>query len=398
MLFEIILALLFGLTAGTFTGLTPGIHINLISTIILSLSTYLLALTSPIVIASFIIAMSITHTFIDSIPSIYLGAPDESTALAVLPGHKMLLEGKGHQAITLTVIGGLTSITLAIILSPILIPTFKILYNTIRNYIGYILIAIMAFMILKDNKKYLNFIFFITSGILGMIIFSIPNLNNPLLPLLSGLFGISLLIISINDNTTIPIQKTDLKLEIDKSTITKATIGATFVASIAAFLPGFGSSQSAIVAKTILRKLSDKGFIILIGGINTVNMTVSILTYYTLEKARNGSIIAISQIATIDRSTLPTYIIVAFISAILASALTLRLSIAFSKLISRINYKNLVLCIITIITILTIIFSGLQGIIILITATALGIAATQFNIGKNHLMGCLILPVIIYLI
>jgi putative membrane protein len=36
-----------------------------------------------------------------------LGAPDESKALNVLPGHRMLMEGKGFEAVKLNVIGSL---------------------------------------------------------------------------------------------------------------------------------------------------------------------------------------------------------------------------------------------------------------------------------------------------
>ena len=36
MIFQLILSLFFGILAGTFTGLTPGIHINLVSVLLLS--------------------------------------------------------------------------------------------------------------------------------------------------------------------------------------------------------------------------------------------------------------------------------------------------------------------------------------------------------------------------
>ena len=38
------------------------------------------------------------------------------------------------------------------------------------------------------------------------------------------------------------------------------------------------------------------GFMILIGGINTVNFIFSLVTFYTLQKARNGGIVALQQI------------------------------------------------------------------------------------------------------
>jgi len=94
MILEILIALLLGVCAGTISGLTPGIHVNLISLILISLSSYFLGFTSPIVLGVFIISMAVTHTFLDSIPSIFLGAPDADMALGVLPGHKLLLKEK----------------------------------------------------------------------------------------------------------------------------------------------------------------------------------------------------------------------------------------------------------------------------------------------------------------
>ena len=90
---QILIAILIGVTAGTFTGLTPGIHVNLVALILVSMSPFLASYFSLISIAVIILSCAITHTFIDSIPSIYLGAPDSDQALTVLPGHRLLRKG-----------------------------------------------------------------------------------------------------------------------------------------------------------------------------------------------------------------------------------------------------------------------------------------------------------------
>ena len=86
MLLELLLALLFGILAGTITGLLPGIHINLVGAILVSLSVGILSSIDPIYLVAFVVAMSITHTFTDFIPSVFLGCPDADTVLSVLPG------------------------------------------------------------------------------------------------------------------------------------------------------------------------------------------------------------------------------------------------------------------------------------------------------------------------
>ena len=98
MILELFLALLLGIFVGTIAGLLPGIHVNLISVFLLSILTFFLNFVEPIVLIVFIVAMTISDTFVSFIPSIFLGAPDEDTTLSVLPGHELLLKGKGYEA------------------------------------------------------------------------------------------------------------------------------------------------------------------------------------------------------------------------------------------------------------------------------------------------------------
>jgi putative membrane protein len=104
MLIEIILFLILGVVLGTFTGLTPGIHTNLIGIFIVSISGFFL-FVNPIYFIVIITSMAITHTFVDFIPSVFLGCPDTDTELSILPGHELLKEGLGYEAVYLTCYG-----------------------------------------------------------------------------------------------------------------------------------------------------------------------------------------------------------------------------------------------------------------------------------------------------
>ncbi len=103
-LLELFVVSFLGIVVGIITGLAPGVHINLISVLLFSVSPFLLGYTSALHLAIFIVAVAVTHAFLDALPSIFLGAPEEATALAVLPGHRMLLEGKGYEAVFLIVL------------------------------------------------------------------------------------------------------------------------------------------------------------------------------------------------------------------------------------------------------------------------------------------------------
>lgn len=397
MLVEIIIAIVIGIIAGTITGLIPGIHINLISTILVSLSAVLLTYTSPLSLAVFIISMSVTHTFLDSIPSIYLGAPDADMALGVLPGHKMLLSGQGYSAVYLTVIGSFGGLLLAVLLFPYLIKVVRFIYPFVKDYIAYFLILIVIIMILREKLKLWALFLFVLSGVLGLIIFSIPNLNNPLFGMLSGLFGVSALVISFSQKVKIPKQYIK-RPRLEKSVIAQSLSASTFAGTLTSFLPGLGPAQGAVIAQGLTRNIGDKGFMVLIGGINTVNMVLSLVTLFTLDKARNGSVIAISSLMDAKLNDILVLIFVSLIVGFICVFLALFISKQFSKIISKLNYKKLVISIIVLITLFSLILSGAIGLVILITSTFIGMIAPLVGISRSHAMGCLMLPVILFLL
>ncbi len=387
----ILLATIIGLLAGTITGLTPGIHINLVSTFIitnLSLFTF-----QPLIFIAFIVSMSITHTFLDFIPSTLLGAPDSDTALSVLPAHRYLLKGRAYEAIKLTIIGSLFSLILAIILSPIIIYTIKMYYQFIQKNIPFLLIAISALLIIREKSRFWALFIFMLSGTLGLIVLN-SNINQPLLPLLSGLFGSSLLVLSYKNKTCIPKQEvTELKLK--KKTLFKALLAIITPSVFTSFLPALGSSQTAIIGSQLF-KTKTKSFLIMIGGINTFEMLMSFLALFTLNKARSGSAVAISKLI----SPYPSYFIfivaIALITAGLATMLSIKLSKIAINLIQKINYQKLCFYVLALLSLVVWLFSGFGGLLVLVVSTSIGFIPSLTKMSKHHLMGALILPTVLY--
>ncbi len=400
MLFDAFIALGFGIASGVFTGLTPGIHVNLVSIMVLTLSPLLLQFTSPIVLGVYIISLAITHTFLDTLPSIYLGAPDEAQALNVLPGHRLLMKGEGHNAVIYNIIGALGSVTLSVLLFPLFIIGMRFLSPIVSTIIGYLLIGIMAYMILREkDQKIKALTLFLLSGSLGLLVFSIPGLKQPLFPLLSGLFGFSLLLLSLAQKTKIPAQDFSKPLTLSTRNAAKSISAATGMGFIAAFLPGFGSSQAAIVATNVVGDIGDEGFLSMVAGINTSNMLISIATAYALDKSRNGAILVVNELLqSFTMEAMLVFIGVSLAAAGIATILTIRLSKTFARWIVRVNYAALVWGIIVFVALLAFYFDGLLGLLILATSTGIGLLASAWGVPKNHLMGCLVLPVILYFV
>jgi TctA family transporter len=138
---------------------------------------------------------------------------------------------------------------------------------------------------------------------------------------------------------------------------------------------------------------------ILLGCIGTSSFILSLVALYTIDKARNGAVIVISKLLpemTLD--IIIIFLIVALISGAISTVLALWAGRIFSKIISKVNYRMLVIGIIVFVTILIIIMTSWKGLIVLITATALGLIPGIVKVQRTQSMACLIVPVIFYLV
>jgi len=401
MLFEIVIAIVLGIGAGIITGLIPGVHINMVSALVVTSSLFLSQYFSLTGLSVFIIAMAVTHTFLDTIPAILLGAPEAETALSVLPGHKMLLEGRGYEAIKLTVIGSLAGLVISIALFPVFFLLIPKLHELLRPFIGWLLLAIMAYLILIEkgmHAKFWSLVIFLLSGILGIAVLAMPAIEQPLLPMLSGLFGTSMLLVSLSNKTKIPEQHINDKIAVGKQGF-KAISAGVFSGSFVSFFPGLGPAQAAVMSSTFVGEVGTAGFLILIGCISTVNMTVSLVTMHTIERARNGAVLAVMELLqSVDMSLLLLFTLVALIAGGIATILALFLSRIFIKVITLIDYSKVCIIVLAFITLLVFLISSWMGLLILIVSTAIGIIPNILDIKRSHAMGCLIIPVILFFI
>ncbi len=388
MLLEIALFLVAGILVGTFTGLTPGIHINLISGILISLP---LVGLNPVYIVTFVVAMAITHTFLDFIPSVFLGCPDTDTELSVLPGHNFLKKSRGYEAIYLTNIGSFVAI---IILIAILVPSIfiiKDLNSEITRIIPYLLIAVSLIVILTEKHKFKGLFVFFLTGLLGYSL-SIFTINQPLLPLLTGLFGASNIIISIKNKTKIPPQE----ITRPKVNLKRPIAGAIISAPFCSFLPGVGAGQAAVIGNTFVKN-DQRQFLVLLGIVNTLVMGFSFISLYVLGKTRTGTASALKTlIGSVNLNYLILIIAVSLFTGIIAFKWTDTIARFFSKNFKKINYQIISYATLTILVTVVLLVSGPIGLAVLILSTLTGIYSISLGVKRTNMMGSLIIPTILY--
>lgn len=401
LMFDIIIMALAGVICGVFTGIIPGIHPNTLVGITISSLYILFLFFQPYTVAVFIITMGITHTFLSFIPSVFLGAPDEtSTILSVLPGHKMLLEGRGYEAVYLTILGGIGVILLLIITLPLTIFILPLFYGLVKMYIPYILICVLFVMIWSEKKvgKMVKAVFItVLSGMFGILVFNTPISFkvDVLLPLFTGMFGLSTLIISIAYNSKMPKQIVE-SINVKTWFWLKSVVKGFLSGMIVGILPGIGPSQAAVVTHQFGRK-DVREFLIALGGINTITTMFSLMALYLINKPRSGLAIGVQKIMV----NFGFYDFLMLLSASifatgLAVIITIKFARYFSILIQKVDYKKISYCIIIFLVGMTGLMSGEIGLLILFTSTAIGLLPPLFGIKRTHGMGVLIIPIILW--
>ncbi|MDP2840769.1 MAG: tripartite tricarboxylate transporter permease [Candidatus Methanoperedens sp.] len=414
----LIISIFIGFFLGIISGLTPGIHVNNFALILLALTPLFLKMGfAPFYIAVIILSNSVTQTFVDIIPSIFLGAPEADTALAVLPGHKLLMEGRGFEAVRLSAIGSAGSVAASLLIAVPLGFFFMNIYGTIDAYIGWILVLIVVLMIATENGevvegqgslvhlkyKFYAVMLFLLSGMLGMFAFDNTDKMTPLvtlgepsilLPLLSGLFGASMLVLALMTRSEVPPQQKNCMFTLPGKRIFRSILFGSAAGSFVAWLPGVSSAVGTIIARLLVRedKSEDasKEFIISLSGANTANAIFSLIALYTIHRTRSGAMVAINGLINIeewDMSVMILLLAVIVYVSILSYYTTIYLGDRISGLLSKMDYSKLCSAVLIFLTLMVIMFTGWFGLVIFLISTPVGMVSSFAKIRKTHAMG-----------
>ncbi len=388
-----------GLLVGLITGLTPGIHINtaiallLVAKDVLPFSSYGIAVV--------VIAAAITHTFLDIIPAIFTGIPEEDTAIAVFPSHEMVLEGRGIEAASISAFSSLLSLLLAI---PVFFVFLYAFPKWISELIPVVLLGGSAVIILLQRKDmfegtlsvwrrrlYASLVF-ASSGLLGYVaiknsgLADITPVSSVLLPLLTGLFGSPTLIWSSASSPEIPEQNIASALPDIKAVASGIASGA-FVS----LFPGVSSGVATAIASSWISKRED--YISALSSANTANALLCFAVLFATGRSRSGAAEALSNLGFEFKAEFTLFFIAAGLAACI---LTLALSIAAAKFVSSIRFHILSRAMLIFLLILVYGLTGCFGLIVFSIATCIGLATVMLGVRRICCMGCLIVPVLIH--
>lgn len=390
----LLLSLAAGMVSGVVTGLLPGLHPN--SVIFLLLPLHFRYPVPPVAFVSFASGMSVVHTFVSFIPSIFVGAPDSSTALSSLPGHRYLLEGRGYEALELTVHGGLIASLAAFTLLPLLAVIIPRIYSILTGYMHYLLGGFLIFMVVKSRRKLATAAVIGMSGVLGVGVLSAPASNTQYIffPLFSGLFGLSVVLPAMVRSAGVPEQRENLPVRFRDTA--KGGLQGFLAGVVAGFLPGVGPSQSALLVGEF-GKLERKDFMAALGGVTTSDLVISLAALYVIGNPRSGAAVAMQQVLErIDAGIIVRITGTALVSAGAAAPLTLWLGRRASRNISEIPQNSVLVPVLLFVVAGTYLLTGVFGLVVLSASTGLGITASGMGVKRSDCMAVLIVPTIFY--
>ncbi|MDO5850951.1 MAG: tripartite tricarboxylate transporter permease [Methanobacteriaceae archaeon] len=406
---DLILIIIIGTIIGTITGILPGIHVNTVGLYVFSLSDTILTYTNTMCLCTFFVTIAIVHAMLEFIPSLVIGVPDESTALTVLPAHRLLFEGRACEVIRIVAMAGFLSIIIIILLMPVLAVLLPLLYNLIKPYVAYILIIVILIMVFRFNNNIIgsviSLLIFLVSGIMGWLLLnSSMSSSSVLLCLLTGLFGTSSLIYSmLHEDNKIPKQEKSQGIIIDKKFI-KGVFAGSIAGCILGLLPGLGPAQGSVIAQSITGNddIRPEDFLITNSGVNVSDTLFSLIAIYLIGNPRSSISVFISYILyDMNIFHLMFLISVSLVSVSLGLIISLLIGDKIIEFIEKINYLYLSYIIIFLMSMVVLVYALFDGVpvgfmlLCYITSVSLGLIPHFIGISKSNLMGVLILPSII---
>ena len=416
------ISLVGGIIIGAIAGILPGVHVNNTSAILLGLTPVMVAAGMPaLYIALMIVVSTVAQSFLDILPSIFLGAPDEGTVMAVLPGHRMLLEGRGLEAVRLSAIGSGLAIPVSLLMILPLSFFFKTFDVPIQAYMGFILLGISALVILSnrgtgpfprlaDRIKAIAFAaaIFLICGLLGVIAFGIEPLLSPLvavaaptmlLPLLSGLFGAPALIMSLNAGSKIPLQY-QTSISLSGSDIMKGALTGAAAGALVSWFPAVSTGVATTITGLLSKKSDwdDKRYLVSVSGVNTANAIFSLVALYVIAHPRSGAVAAAQTIlgGTIDFNVFMLFVVAICATGVLSYVVTLAAGGSAASIFSKIDYQLLNRSVLVFLAAMCFVLTGFLGLIIFAISSMIGMAPHILGVRKTCLMGVLLVPCIMY--
>ncbi len=394
---EIIAGILIGTILGTISGLIPGIHANTMAGILVAAESGLLAVLGAPAVGIALFSALVVHTFVDCVPSTFFGVPDADTAISVLPAHALCMQGHGEEAVRLSAMGSVVSVVMVMPLFAVFMFFLPGLQSYIDWWLGIILILVAGLLILSSESPEWSAVVFFLSGILGIFAFRYAwlishtsGVSSVLMPLLTGLFGISVLLRA--SGGVMPKQERSGTSTGTCSLAWHAGIG-TIAGAVVGWLPGLSNATANTLLTPLFQAGSEgKGYIIATSAANTANAFLGLAALIALGRMRNGVMVVLDTIGMPS----PLLILAGGVAAAICGFVITLVCGRGAQFLGGIPVRAMSYAVIGVVTLLAFLLTGLFGMVILVCATLVGLIPSLVNVRRVTCMGAVMVPVILF--
>ena len=387
--------LLGGATLGAVSGLVPGLHANNFALLLAGIAPSIRA--DPLLVGVAILAAGVVHTFLDIVPALALGVPDAAMAVAALPGHRLVIAGRGREALRLSAVGSAVAVALAV---PLAIPvTWAMVraYPTIRAHLPFVLAGVVAILLVTESSRraaVAGGMAFLASGALGLATLDLDpaaplGSGGMLVPLFTGLFGAPVLVEALGGEGVPP--QADARITMRPRSLGVTAGAGSFAGALVGYLPGVSAAIASVLALPAVPAAdADRGFIVSTSGANTANTVFALFALVSLGTPRTGVMVALERIEV--PFALPVLLIATATAAVAGFTLVLLVGDAYLRIVGTADYTRVSLAVLAALVCLSGLFAGPIGIAVFLVSTLLGLIPPRLGARRVHLMGVLIVP------
>lgn len=414
----LVAAFALGLVTGAVTGILPGLHVNVVAALMAASAPRLAAHgIPPLAVAVFVVTVAIVHTLLDIVPTLFLGIPADE-AYALLPGHRMVRQGRGIEALRLSVSGSWRGLVLSAGLVLALagadvmgVDLLEAGDQAARSWMAWILGGLAVLLVVTDRHPLWAAAILAASGLLGLVVFAECPASGTgasafslLLPALTGLFGMSGLLLSLTEGEdSIPPQVPDPPLRPTWRTHLGDALLGTGGGALVGLLPAVGPANVATVLSVRWREDPDaaseeagRRFLVSTSAINAADHVFKIAGLYLIGRARSGVSIAIGSFVQLTALDMLALIAVMLAAGWISMRLLMRSGPALAGLLGRLHHRALHLAVIAFLCVLVLVTTGPWGLVVLAAATCLGMVAPTVHVRRAQAMGMFLVPVILF--
>ncbi len=424
---------LFGVGTGVVTGLSPGLHVNNVAAVLLATrASWVVLLLAPfsgaaseelgLLLGCYLLSVAVSHGIFDFVPSVFFGAPTEETALSILPGHRMLLEGEGARAVALAARGAVLGTALA---AALLVPLRFLLGDPVgladafRPWTAMFLCGMLVALVASEARFHRRRLRRVSravwvqglAGLLGLLVLRCPSGLDPnaaLFPLFSGLFGMPTLVLGLwTKPGEIPPQTIEPLEPLALPEVGQAVRGALAGAAVS-WLPGLsGGAAATLAAIGGRRKLAPPAFMVILGAVSTSTAVLSVSVLFIIGRARSGVAATVQELLGTSGgwsipSGIPSVVVwltlASVLAAVLSAPLAARMARALAPHWSRIDPRILSAATLAGLAVLLAVATGLVGVGVAALACLVGAVPIRAGVRRVQLMAALLVPVLVSLL